>query len=425
MFGKVVAAAIVGTLVAFPAACQEMTPDAALRLNQQGRWAEAANMAEALLAREGFSPQQRCELRNHRAYAYKHTSRVPQAVAEARGILADCATVLSAGHWIIREAEALLPRSAPPAVRSDDGWVAGDVAALGLDATALADHQRLCEASGADACLVAVRGSIVQEWYGPGYREPMNTMSSVKSWTALLAGLLIADGRLGVDDPVSRWIPEWRAGSEAGVTVRQLLTMTSGLPSSPELAARGQSVGRVSDKNAYAVGLDLTAPPGARFAYSNEGVQLLSPILERAAGGPLEDFAAERLFRPLRMLDTSLRVYPERVVWTYADANTTLRDFAKICELARGNGAWNGTQVVDAAWMRTVTTPIPQSARYGMLWWLDAPGVVATHGFRDTNCYAFLNEGVVVARMQNLDNPATTQYSLATLQNIVRRLVSR
>ena len=373
-----------------------------LELNRRGEWAEAAHLAEQMLApghKLGLTEQ--CETRFSLAYAYSQTSRRPAALQEAQRVLRECASLTN--HWALGEADKLRAGLiqnglSVRAIDLDDGWKTGDAGALGLDTTALAAHRTLCDTTGADACLVAYRGQIVQEWYSPRYAEPIYTMSSVKSWTALLTGLLIADEKLALDDPVAKWIPEWRAGAEGGVTVRHLLTMTSGLP---DLRARGQDVGSVSDKNTFAFSLQLAARPGARWAYVNNGAYLLSPILERAAGMPLQSFATARLFTPLRMRHTTLHVDGLGRVWTHADAETTLRDFAKICQLALDGGRWQGVQVVPEAWMRTVTQPIPQNPGYGMLWWLaQDPVIHATRGANNTNCYAMPELGLVVARMQ-------------------------
>ena len=134
----------------------------------------------------------------------------------------------------------------------------------------------------------------------------MYTMSSVKSWSGLLTGMLIADGKIkGIDQPASDFLPGWSEGEKAKVTLRHLLTMTSGLK---QRLGQGpgpdQSVGFAANKNAFVLGLPLNFPPGERWSYSNEGVQLLSPILEKAAGVPLQDYARTRLFEPLGMTNT-------------------------------------------------------------------------------------------------------------------------
>ena len=133
-----------------------------------------------------------------------------------------------------------------------------------------------------------------------------------------------------------------------------------------------------------------TSEPGSRWDYSNEGVQLLSPILEKAAGVPLQDYARERLFRPLGMDETRLRLDAKGHAWTYADAETSLRDFARLGELMRNKGRWRGRQVVPEAWVDASTQPCPRNTSYGYLWWLiDNPKGFAARGYLDTNCYVF------------------------------------
>jgi CubicO group peptidase (beta-lactamase class C family) len=118
---------------------------------------------------------------------------------------------------------------------------------------------------------------------------------------------------------------------------------------------------------------------------------------------------------------------------TYDDASTTLRDFARICEVALRGGMWGGRQVVSADWIRAVVTPQPLApdARYGveaygMLWWLNRnPVVYMTKGFLDTDCYAFPEHNVVIARMQRTDGAASqVPYSFPRLAEIVLQLVS-
>src|SRR5204863_162131 len=83
----------------------------------------------------------------------------------------------------------------------------------GLDVPALQRHLKICERTGADACLVVYRDTIVQEWYSPRYHEPMYAMSSTKSITALLVGMLLDERRLGsVDDRVCTYIRSWSDG---------------------------------------------------------------------------------------------------------------------------------------------------------------------------------------------------------------------
>jgi len=298
----------------------------------------------------------------------------------------------------------------PPAsglTAADDGfWKTTTPAAVGLNSTALAAHLALCERTGADACLVIYRGLIVQEWYSTRYKTPMYAMSSTKSVAGLLVGMLIDDGRIkGIDEPACTFIATWCSGLRAKVTLRHLLSMTSGLP-----MMQDRSVGFVRDKNAYVMGLTPASEPGTIWAYSNEGAQLLSPILDKAAGEPIQDYARRRLFEPMGMRETRLHVYPDHA-WTYADMETTARDFARLGVLMLAKGMWQGRRIVSEQWLTSSTRPSQSlNTRYGLLWWID-PEIkgFAAHGHLDTDVHVIPDLDLVVVRMQSRPAPGVSE----------------
>jgi CubicO group peptidase (beta-lactamase class C family) len=293
-----------------------------------------------------------------------------------------------------------LPSSSRPAtITGDTFWRTASPRDDGeLNASALKAHEALCQRTSADACLVVHHDRIVQEWYSTRYTSPMYAMSSTKSVAGLLTGMLIDDGRItNVDASVCSFIAAWCSGRRAKVTLRHLLTMTSGLPVMPD-----SSVGFVTDKNAYVVRLVPTSEPGTTWAYSNEGAQLLSPILDRAAGEPIQDYARRRLFEPLGMDSTRLHVYPDHA-WTYADMETTARDFARLGVLMLHDGMWNGRQIVSAGWITRSTRPSQSlNPHYGFLWWIDPEiGGYAAHGHLDTDLHIIPDLDLVIVRMQS------------------------
>jgi CubicO group peptidase (beta-lactamase class C family) len=401
--------------------------------NRRGKYDEATRYARAAIGRRELGPEALCPAWLNVFYAAHRTGDKAAAAAAVRSF-DEAAARLPADDPVLiemielKQALGLGGGVAPPVVaptpaEGDGFWQSADPAALGLDPAAIKEHLELAKASGADGVLVAYRGKVVSEWYSPRYRTPAATMSSVKSITGLLAGLLIADGKLALDDPVSRFVPGWAERRRGRVTVRHLLTMTSGLS---QFRAPGQGVAVADDKNAYVVGLEPTSEPGSRWDYSNEGVQLLSPILEKAAGVPLQDYARDRLFRPLGMEETRLRLDAKGHAWTYADAETSLRDFARLGEMMRNKGHWRGRPIVPAAWVDASTRPCPQNARYGYLWWLiTEPKGFAARGYLDTNCYVFPGLELVVARVQARPYLfATEPYepkALALFKKIVRK----
>lgn len=275
-----------------------------------------------------------------------------------------------------------------------------------MNVAALAAHQALCERTGADACLVVYQGKIVQEWKSARYTTPMYAMSSTKSVAGLLVGMLIDDGRIkSIDEPVCTYVASWCAGVRARVTLRHVVSMTSGIP-----MMQDSGIGSKSDKNAFVISLLPTSPPGTTWAYSNEGAQLLSPILDKAAGEPIQNYARRRLFEPMGMRDTKLHVYP-RNAWTYADMETTVRDFARLGVLMLAKGAWQGQRIVSEPWLAQSTRPSQAlNARYGFLWWID-PEIkgYAAHGHLDTDIHVIPDLGLVVVRMQSKPSPTSAE----------------
>jgi CubicO group peptidase (beta-lactamase class C family) len=356
--------------------------------------------------------------------AYDRECREPPRAGERRE-LADLRATLAAsvaGATGKPTSAVRAPSSSASAVGTDDGfWRRGDPVALALDTGALERHRAICERTGADACLVVYRGQIVQEWYGPGYALPIEAMSSTKSVTGLLVGMLIADGKIrSADQPVCEFLSTWCDGTRGRVTLRHLLTMTAGLPAMPD-----SSVGFRGSKDAFVMHLEPSAEPGTRWDYSNEDVQLLSPILDRAAGEPIQDYARRRLFEPLGMRTTRLYA-PEGEAWTYAGMQTTPRDFARLGLLMLQRGRWRGRQIVPAEWVKASIRPSQSLNReYGLLWWLEPQaGAFAALGHLETDLHVLPDADLVVVRMQAKPLPGVREGTYRTLAlPVIRQIV--
>ncbi len=121
-----------------------------------------------------------------------------------------------------------------------------------------------------------------------------------KQFTAAAVMLLVEEGKLALSDPVTRFFPDAPAGW-AGITVRHLLTHTSGIPdyTTDTLDYRRDYTEDELAKLAY--GLKLEFPPGARWNYSNTGYVLLGIVVGKVSGRFYGDLVAERVFRPLGM----------------------------------------------------------------------------------------------------------------------------
>jgi CubicO group peptidase (beta-lactamase class C family) len=121
-----------------------------------------------------------------------------------------------------------------------------------------------------------------------------------KQFTAALVMLLVEDGKLGLDDSIRDWLPEAPPAWQP-ITIRHLLTHTSGIPDYTAGAIDYRRDYTEQELTRIAYGLPLAFAPGARWSYSNTGYLLLGVVVHAAAGGFYGDLLRERVFRPLGM----------------------------------------------------------------------------------------------------------------------------
>jgi CubicO group peptidase (beta-lactamase class C family) len=130
--------------------------------------------------------------------------------------------------------------------------------------------------------------------------------SMTKQFTAAAILLLAEDGRLTLDDPLNKWLPELAPAADA-VTIRQLLTHTSGLPDYEDLIP-AQETRQLHEADVLrllaAAQQQSYFPPGTRYRYSNTGYALLALIVARASGRDFAGFLRARIFIPLGMYAT-------------------------------------------------------------------------------------------------------------------------
>jgi CubicO group peptidase (beta-lactamase class C family) len=233
--------------------------------------------------------------------------------------------------------------------------------------------------------------------------------SVTKQFTAMAVLLLVADGRLALDDPLARFFaaapPRWRH-----VTIEHLLTHTSGLLDYEDLIPPGTTA-QLHDHDV----LELVRPhadgyhaPGAAFRYSNTGYCLLALIVAQVAQRPFAAALRERIFAPLEMADTLAyeaggsdvprRAYGyslRDLVWTRTDqspTSATLGDggvYSSVADLARWDVALARGQLLPHQLQERMFAPhaaTPDGAAYGLGWYLQGRRVAyhtgETIGFR-------------------------------------------
>ena len=156
------------------------------------------------------------------------------------------------------------------------------------------------------------------------------------------------------------------------------LTMSMGLEWVEATPATGDDnndearMHKARDACRYVLGLAATAPPGREFFYNTGALALVSAIIRKATGRPLDEFARENLFEPLGITAVEWERYK---VDTDAGGGLRLRprDMAKIGQLVLAGGRWNDRQIVSKEWIETSTAPkikATDGQSYGYLWWL-------------------------------------------------------
>lgn len=138
--------------------------------------------------------------------------------------------------------------------------------------------------------------------------------SASKQFTALAVLTLVDQGRIGLDDPAERWVPDL-AGALQGATVRQLLNQTAGVRDHTTLMALAgvERLGAVDPQAVLSAMRGLRSgnfAPGARAGYSNGNYLMLAQLVERVSGRSLADYARDAVFIPLGMADTGFTADP-------------------------------------------------------------------------------------------------------------------
>jgi CubicO group peptidase (beta-lactamase class C family) len=276
--------------------------------------------------------------------------------------------------------------------------------------------------------------------------------SLTKQFTAATVLLLAREGRLRLDEPVVDVLPELPAHAR-GVTIRHLLTHTSGLWDYESFVPDTQTV-QVKDRDVPRLLQQARGPyfpPGTRYRYSNTGYALLALVVERRGGAPFARLLHERIFAPLGM--TGAVAFEDGVstvarrAWGYAPAreggwrprdqsNTSavLGDggvYASVRDLARWYAALDSATLLRLDELRAVTTPAALAdgtpGPYGFGWFVDQDGArprLSHHGETSGFTNAVLRypvEGITVLVLTNRAGGAPWDLALAVADLMLDR----
>ena len=238
--------------------------------------------------------------------------------------------------------------------------------------------------------LLVVRNGrlVVEEYFGGARANTLHDVRSVtKSVVSALTGIALERGDIGgLDDPVADYlgslVPDLDP-DKGSITIRQLLTMTSGLEWD-ETGGFGSYVEwiRSDDPLGFLLGLPFVSPPGETFNYNSAAVHLLGVVLEQATETPLPTLAESTLLGPIGVSRSPWEPLGDGSFNGGAGVDLRPRDLARFGQLFLQRGSSGGRQIVSAGWVDASTAGrfdwrfsmgALDGITYGYLWWV-VPG---------------------------------------------------
>lgn len=261
-------------------------------------------------------------------------------------------------------------------------------------------------------------GKIRLEKYGLDFNAQgkWTSFSVAKSFTSTLVGAAIKDGHIkSIDDKVSNYIPDLKGSAYDDVSIKQLLTMTSGVKWNEDYQDKNSDVARFNEHKAEK-GLDVTvsymrrlpreAPAGTKWVYKTGETNLIGVLVSSATGKTLSQYLSEKIWAPYGMEQDAtwlLGSTGHEISGCCIQAST--RDFARFGEFIRGGAAIGEVSILPADWLAPAThkqadigTP---GKGYGYQWWTYDSGAFAAQGIFGQGIFIDPARRLVIASNSN------------------------
>jgi CubicO group peptidase (beta-lactamase class C family) len=269
------------------------------------------------------------------------------------------------------------------------------------------------------ALIIVHDGKVRLERYGLGFDAAgrWTSFSVAKSMTSTLVGAAIRDGHIrSMDDKVSDYIAEMKGSAYDDVSIRQLLTMTSGVRWNEDYGDPNSDVARFNNHQpepgvetlvSYLRRLPREAPPGTRWHYSTGETNLVGVLIGRATGKPLSAYLSEKIWGPAGM--------EQQATWILSKTGNEIsgcciqaatRDFARYgLFILNGAKSADGNPIVPDGWLAEATSERASTGRpgrgYGYQWWTYADGSFAARGIFGQGIFIDPKRKLVIASNAN------------------------
>ncbi len=290
--------------------------------------------------------------------------------------------------------------------------------ALSYNKTKLsAEFRNYLKKSQTVAFLVLKNDSVYYEeyWDGYGMNSLSNSFSAAKSIVSILIGIAIDEGKIkSVNQKVSDFIPEYKQGLNAELTIKHLLTMSAsfnwdesydGLFSKTTKAYYGRNLEKML------LNLKVTETPGKKFNYQSSNQLVLAYIIRKATGKTLSEYASEKLWKPIGAENDALWCLDKKdgMEKAYCCFNSNARDFSRIGLLYLHNGVFNNQRIVSEEYVKKSLEPINLIDEegntvdyYGYSWWIlnsDSTKVSYARGILGQYIMVIPDKNMVVVRL--------------------------
>ncbi len=300
------------------------------------------------------------------------------------------------------------------------------------------------------AAMILKSGYVIGERYAEdrGAQDLVTSWSVAKSFYSMAIGIALDEGRIpSLDSLASEWLTEWQGTTKESITIRQILSMRSGLlPAGANNSVGGEELFFSEDQTAFALARPVEYEPGSAFQYVNSTAQLMEPLLERSTGMEANAYLYEKLLRRIGVDQKTVGLWVDQTgnSLTYCCIDMRIEDFSRFGLLVLSGGLWRGERIVSASYIANALSPWvgDSNSYYGWKWWIlnDAffdygsmsntnelleifTGVapmtaVAALGYQGQSIYVFPQNDLVVSRFSLNNHEPGQGYVVSTQETI-------
>ncbi len=300
------------------------------------------------------------------------------------------------------------------------------------------------EARNVTSLMVLKDGAAVFEDYflGTGAEDRRISWSVAKSFLSALFGIVVAEGAIDdLDAMVTDFVPRLAGSAYDGVSIRNVLQMTSGVTFNEDYLDFYSDINRMGRVLALGTAMDGFAaslserdrPAGEQWEYTSIDTHVLAMVLRAATGTDLSELMEEKLIQPMGLqADPYFITDGEGVAFALGGLNMTTRDYARLGLMFAQDGQLGGRQIVPADWVSESTAPsaptVPGQISYGYQWWIPVSateGEFMARGIYGQYIYINRPAGVVIATTaadRNFRQDGVAEQNIAVFRAIVNAL---